>query len=98
MNIRDGSNSLIWLVLDNDKINGKLGNKKKSDPKAFMLWYDALGYLRSTIMGSLLENSHGYIWKNLNILYPMKIVILLVGKLVVRPSSSKIDFKSPSFL
>lgn len=93
MNIREGSNSLIWLVLDDDKINGKLCN-----PKAFMLWYDALGYLRSTIMGSLLENSHGYIWKNLNILYPMKIVILPVGKLVVRPSSSKIDFKSPSFL
>lgn len=39
-------------------------NQKFTGPKIFMLWYDCLEHLGSTMMRTVIENSHEHPLKN----------------------------------
>ena len=73
---------------------------KLYDPKSFILWHDRLGHPGSTMMRRIIENSHGHQLKDLKILLSNEnsCTACSQGKLVVRPSPSKINSESPSFL
>ena len=75
-------------------------HQKCSDPKQFMLWHDRLGHPGSIMMRRVIENTHGHPLKNLKILLPSEnpCVAYSQGKLITKPSSSKVLIKSPSFL
>ena len=77
-----------------------VSNQKFVDPKAFMLWHDRLGHPRSTIIRRIIENSHGHTLQNHKILLSSEqfCIVCSQGKLVIRPSPSKIGGESPSFL
>ena len=70
---------------------------KLYDSKSFKLWHDRLGY---PMMRIIIENSHGHPLKDLKILLLNKnsCIAYSQGKLVVKPSPSKINSESPSFL
>ena len=75
-------------------------NQKFNDPKTFVLWHDRLGHPRSSMMRRIIENSQGHELKNQKILlsheYPC--VACSQGKLIVRPSHTKVKFESIIFL
>ena len=75
-------------------------NQKFNDPKTFSLWHDRLGYPGSSMMRRIIEHSHGHPIKNQKILLPHKYPCTACsqGKLIVRPSFSKVTFQSPVFL
>ena len=73
---------------------------KLSYPNIFMLWHDRLGHPRSTMMRRIIENSHKHPLKNQKIIlfsdYPC--TTCSQGKLIVRPSHTKVLIESPTFL
>ena len=73
-------------------------HKKCSDPKVFMLWHDRLGHPGSIMMHWIIENSHGHPLKNQKILLPSDYPCSACsqGKLITKPSSSKIVVGCPS--
>ena len=75
-------------------------SQKLSHLNIFMLWHDRLGHPWSTMMRRIIENSHGHPLKNQKILlscdYPS--TACSQGKLIVRPSHTKILIESPTFL
>jgi hypothetical protein len=75
-------------------------HQKCSDPNIFMLWYNRLGHPGSIMMRRIIENSHGHPLKNQKILSPSDYPCSACskGKLIIRPSLSKIDVESPPFL
>jgi transposase InsO family protein len=75
-------------------------NQKFNDPKTFILWHDRLGHPGSIMMRRIVENSHGHSLKNLKILLPSDnpCAACSQGKLITRPSTTKVNFESPSFL
>jgi hypothetical protein len=72
-------------------------NQKFNDPKTFILWHDRLGHPGSIMMRRIVENSHGHSLKNLKILLPSDnpCVACSQGKLITRPSTTKVNFESP---
>jgi hypothetical protein len=75
-------------------------HQKCSNSKMFMLWHDRLGHLGTIMMCRIIENSHGHPLKNQKILLPSDYPCTACsqGKLVIKPSLSKIIIESPSFL
>ena len=75
-------------------------NQKFNYPNTFVLWHDRLGHPGSSIMRRIIENSQGHEFKNQNILlsYEYPCVACSQGKLIVRPSHTKVKFESPIFL
>jgi hypothetical protein len=75
-------------------------HQKCSDPNIFMLWHDRLGHPKTIIMRRIIENSYGYPLKNQKILLPSDYPCAACsqGKLVIKPSPSKVIVESPSFL
>ena len=75
-------------------------NQKFNGPKIFILWHDRLGYLGSSMMRRIIEHSHGHPIKNQKILLPNEYLCAACsrGKLIVRPSFSKVIFESLVFL
>ena len=75
-------------------------HQKCSDPKIFMLWHDRFRHSGSIMMCRIIENSHGHPLMNQKILSPSDYTCSACsqGKLIVRPSLSKIVFESPYFL
>ena len=75
-------------------------HQKYLNPKVFMLSHDCLGHPRSIMMRQIIENSHGHPLKNQKILlssdYPCS--ACSQGKLITKPSHSKIVVECPSFL
>ena len=69
-------------------------------PKSFILWHNRISHLGSTMIRIIIENSHGHPLKDLKILLLNKnsCIAYSQGKLVVKPSPSKINSESPSFL
>ena len=69
-------------------------------PNIFMFWHDRLEHPRSTMMRRIIENSHEHPLKNQKILlssdYPC--TACSQGKLIVRPSHTKVPIESPTFL
>ena len=45
-------------------------NQKFNDSKNFILWYDKLAHLRSSMMRRVIEHSYGYLLKNQKIILP----------------------------
>ena len=74
--------------------------QKCSDPKVFILWHDRLGHPGSIMMRRIIENSHEHPLKNQKILlssnYPYS--ACFQGKLITKPSHSKIVVECPFFL
>ncbi|KAF7137709.1 hypothetical protein RHSIM_Rhsim07G0041900 [Rhododendron simsii] len=75
-------------------------HQKCTNPKLFMLWHDRLGHPGSIMMRRIVENSHGHPLKNQKILLPSNYPCTACsqGKLITRPSLSKVIVESPSFL
>jgi hypothetical protein len=75
-------------------------NKKYSNPKMFMLWHDRLTHLGTIMMCQIIENSHQHPLKNQKILLPSDYPCAACsqGKLIIKPSLSKVIVESPSFL
>ena len=75
-------------------------NQKFNDPKTFVLWHDRLGHPESSMMRRIIEHSHGHPLKNQEILLPNKYPCAACsqGKLIVKPSFSKVTFESSVFL
>ena len=65
-----------------------------------MLWHDRLGHPGSIMMRRIIENSDGHPLKNQKILLPNEYPCTACsqGKLIVRPSLTKVAIESPSFL
>ena len=75
-------------------------NQKFNDPKVFILWHDRLGHLGFSMMRRIIEHSHRHPLKNQKILWPNEYscVACSQGKLIVRPSFTKVISESPIFL
>ena len=75
-------------------------NQKFNNPKTFVLWHDRLSHPGSSMMRKIIENLQGHELKNQKILlfheYPC--VACSQGKLIVKPSHTKVKFESPIFL
>ena len=93
------SSGLYYTTIITIELNMVM-SQKLSHPNIFMLWHDRLGHLRSTMMRQIIENSHGHPLKNQKILlssdYPC--TACSQGKLIVRPSHTKVLIESPTFL
>ena len=85
-----------------DTLNQKFNNldQKFHDSKAFMLWHDRLGHPGSTMMRRIIENSHGHVLQNQKLLVSKdySCVACSQGKLIARPSPTKVVIESPTFL
>ena len=75
-------------------------NWKFNNPKFFILWYDRLGHSRSSMMHQIIEYSHWHPLKNHKVLLSNEYscVACSQGKLIVRPSFTKVISKPPIFL
>ena len=75
-------------------------HKKCSNPITFKLWHDCLGHPGSTMMRRIIENSHGHSLKDQKIPMPNDIFCesCAQGKLIVKPSVSKLPMEAPTFL
>ncbi|CAL9025326.1 unnamed protein product [Prunus brigantina] len=75
-------------------------NQKFIDPKTFMLWHDRLGHLGSTMMHRIISNSNGHPLKphHSTLSIDQSCKACSQGKLIIRPSPSKLGFECPSFL
>ena len=72
-------------------------NQKFKDPKVFVLWYDRLGHPRSSMIRRIIEQSHGHPLKNQKILSlnEYSCAACSQGKLIIRPSFTKVISESP---
>ena len=93
------SSGLYYTTITTIELNMVM-SQKLSHPNIFMLWHDRLGHPGSTMMRRIIENSHGHPLKNQKILlssdYPC--IACSQGKLIVRPSHTKVFVESPKFL
>ena len=93
------SSGLYYTTITTIELNMVM-SQKLSHPNIFMLWHDRLGHPGSTMMRRIIENSHGHPLKNHKILlssdYPY--TTCSQGKLIIRPSHTKVLVESPTFL
>ena len=75
-------------------------NQKFCDPKTFIIWHECLGHLGFSMMCCIINNSFGHPFKNHKILMSTdyNCVVCSQGKLIIRPSFTKVLSKSPTFL
>ena len=66
----------------------------------FIIWHDRLGHPDYNMMRKIIENSHGHTLKNQKILQSKKFSCAACsqGKLVIKPSATKVGIKSLAFL
>ena len=69
----------------------------KRDHDDFTLWHDRLGHPGTTMMQKIIESSHGHSMKP-QAIYQGTCVACSLGRLIIRPSPSKIDKELPKFL
>jgi len=70
--------------------------QKFSNPKNFILWHDRLGHPSAIMILRIIENLYGHTLKNQKVLLPGE--YSCKGKLIIKPSSSKITNKISNFL
>ncbi len=72
----------------------------KRNPEDVTLWHDRLGHPDTTMMRKIIESSHGHSIKTQDIYQSNKMTCdaCALGKLIIRPSPTKIDKESPKFL
>ena len=69
-------------------------NQKFNEPKTFVIWHDRQGHHGSSMMRRIIKHPHGHLLKNQKIILPNEYpyAACLQGKLIVRPSISKVTF------
>ena len=69
-------------------------------PNEFGLWHDCLGHPRATMMRRIISNSRGYLLTNRKVLLSKdySYETCSQGNLITRPSMTKVDIESSSFL
>jgi len=67
-------------------------NQKFVDPKSFILWHDRFGYPGALMMPHPLKNQKTFLSND----YPC--IACSQGKLVIKPSTTKVNIESPTFL
>ena len=72
----------------------------KENSSDFTLWHDRLGHPGTTMMRKIIENSHGHSLKPQEVYQGNKMTCTAcsLGKLIIRPSPTKIDKELPKFL
>ena len=72
----------------------------KRNPEDVTLWHDRLGHPGTTMMRKIIESSHGHSIKTQDIYQSNKMTCdaCALGKLIIRPSPTKVDKESPKFL
>ena len=73
---------------------------KLIDPKSFTLWHERLGHPGVSMMRRIIENSTGHPLRDLKVLSKndLPCSACSLGKLITRPSPTKVKLESPSFL
>jgi len=80
--------------------NHHLVDQKSTNQNEFLIWHDRLGHPDSIMMRRIIKNSYGHSLKNHKILKSNEIscVACSQGKLIIRPSPTKVGIESPAFL
>ena len=75
-------------------------NKKFNDSNAFLLWHERLGHPEISMMRRIVQHSNGHPLTSRQILITdgYTCVACFKGKLIIRPSFTKVTFESPAFL
>ncbi|XP_060203039.1 uncharacterized protein LOC132631479 [Lycium barbarum] len=75
-------------------------NKRFNDSNDFIIWHDRLGHPGSSMMRKIIKNSHGHTLKNQKILQfkEFSCAACSQGKLIIKPSATKVGIESPAFL
>jgi len=75
-------------------------NQKFTNLNTFIIWHNRLGHPGSIMMRKIIENSIGHSLKNQKILQnnEFSCVACSQGKLIIRPSPTKVRIESPGFL
>ena len=75
-------------------------NQKFNDSNAFLLWHERLGHPGISMMRRIVQNSNGHPLTSRQILVTdgYTCAACSKGKLIIRPSFTKVTFESPSFL
>ena len=75
-------------------------NQKFNDSNAFLLWHERLGYPKISMMLRIVRNSNGHPLTSRQILVAngYTCAACFKGKLIIRPSFTKVTFESPAFL
>ncbi|KAL0282394.1 UNVERIFIED_CONTAM: hypothetical protein Sangu_2952100 [Sesamum angustifolium] len=75
-------------------------NPKLVDQSTFILWHDRLDHPGKTMMYRIIENSNGHPLKDLKFLVKGDFICSAcsLGKLITKPSMTKVNLESPMFL
>ena len=75
-------------------------NQKFYASKTFMIWHEHLGHPGLSMMRRIINNSFGHPLKSQEIRMPndYNCVTCSQGKLIIKPSFTKVEFESPAFL
>ena len=75
-------------------------NHKLFDPNIFIRWHDQLGHLGDIMMRRIMKNLNGHPLKNQKIFLSNEFsyIACAQGKMITRPSPTKVEIESPSFL
>jgi hypothetical protein len=92
-------NGLYYAKINNNE-SYSVVNRKFTDLKMYTLWHDRLGHPGSTMMRRIIENSFGHPLKNIKIMTNDEFTCTpcYQGKLIIRPSPTKVGIESPAFL
>ncbi|OMP03727.1 Integrase, catalytic core [Corchorus capsularis] len=73
---------------------------KLVNPDVFGLWHDRLGHPGATMMRRIIKNTRGHPLKDSKVLLSKDYICesCSQGKLIIKPSITKVDHESPSFL
>ncbi|KAJ0857525.1 putative GAG-pre-integrase domain-containing protein [Helianthus annuus] len=77
-----------------------VSNQKLLDKDTFNIWYDRLGHPGSIMMRRIIKSATWHPLKNLKVLLPQDLLCAAcsLGKLITRPSQTKLVHETPSFL
>ena len=75
-------------------------NQKFNDSNAFLLWHERLGHPEISMMRRIVQNSNGHplTSKQILVIDGYTCVACSKGKLIIRPSFTKVTFESLAFL
>ncbi|KAJ0523083.1 putative RNA-directed DNA polymerase [Helianthus annuus] len=77
-----------------------VSNHKVLDKDTFTIWHDRLGHPGNIMMRRIIKSANGHPLKNLKVLLSQDLscVACSLGKLITRPSLTKLTQENPSFL
>ncbi|KAI3811307.1 hypothetical protein L1987_21028 [Smallanthus sonchifolius] len=77
-----------------------VSNQKLPDKEMFTIWHNRLGHPGSTMMRRIIKSANGHPLKNLKVLLSQDLscTSCSLGKLITRPSQTKLTHENPSFL